>query len=77
MQQDFGLDKNNGCGSSSAFPHTLNYPFDATSMKSLLRICQPNHIMLKNLGLTDDKMIVLLEDGRELAIPLEWFPRLS
>ena len=24
----------------------------------------------------ENKMIVFLEDGRELAVPLEWFPRL-
>ncbi len=29
-----------------------------------------------NLSFTDDKMIVFLEDGRELSVPLEWFPRL-
>ncbi|MBG6110805.1 hypothetical protein H4V97_002171 [Flavobacterium sp. CG_23.5] len=25
---------------------------------------------------SESKMIVFLEDGRELAVPLEWFPRL-
>ena len=25
---------------------------------------------------SDSKMIVFLEDGRELAVPLEWFPKL-
>lgn len=25
---------------------------------------------------SDSKMIVFLEDGRELSVPLEWFPRL-
>lgn len=29
-----------------------------------------------NVDFSDSKMIVFLEDGRELAIPLEWFPRL-
>lgn len=29
-----------------------------------------------NLSFTEDKMVVYLEDGRELAIPLEWFPKL-
>lgn len=29
-----------------------------------------------NLLFTEDKMIVFLEDGRELAVPLEWFPSL-
>ena len=24
---------------------------------------------------SDSKMIVFLEDGRELSVPLEWFPR--
>ena len=25
---------------------------------------------------SDSKIIFILEDGRELAVPLEWFPRL-
>ncbi len=28
------------------------------------------------LSFSKDKMIVLLEDGRELSVPLEWFPKL-
>ena len=26
---------------------------------------------------TDSKMIIILEDGRELSVPLAWFPRLE
>ena len=29
-----------------------------------------------NVHFSDSKMIVLLEDGRELSVPLEWFKRL-
>ena len=29
-----------------------------------------------DLSFTEDKMIVFLNDGRELAVPLEWFPSL-
>jgi hypothetical protein len=29
-----------------------------------------------NIVFKNSKMIVFLEDGRELSIPLEWFPRL-
>lgn len=29
-----------------------------------------------NLFFTEDKMIVQLEDGRELSVPLEWFHKL-
>lgn len=29
-----------------------------------------------NLTFTEDKMIVFIEDGREVSIPLEWFPKL-
>ena len=29
-----------------------------------------------NIAFENSKMIVFLEDGRELSIPLEWFPRL-
>ncbi|MAZ27153.1 MAG: hypothetical protein CL868_08775 [Cytophagaceae bacterium] len=28
------------------------------------------------VSFSQNKMIILLEDGRELAIPLDWFPRL-
>lgn len=28
------------------------------------------------VAFTEDKIIVFLEDGRELSVPLEWFPRL-
>jgi len=29
-----------------------------------------------NIVLSDSKMIVFLEEGRELSVPLEWFPGL-
>lgn len=29
-----------------------------------------------DLFFTDDKMIIYIEDGREISIPLEWFPKL-
>jgi hypothetical protein len=29
-----------------------------------------------NVVFSDSKMIVFLKDGREISIPLEWFPRL-
>jgi hypothetical protein len=29
-----------------------------------------------DLSFTDTKMIILFEDGRELAVPLEWFHKL-
>ena len=30
-----------------------------------------------NVQFTDTKMIIWLEDGRELSVPLEWFPKLK
>ncbi|MEX0680821.1 MAG: DUF2442 domain-containing protein [Balneolales bacterium] len=30
----------------------------------------------KDLRFSDQKMVILLEDKRELAVPLEWFPKL-
>ncbi len=30
----------------------------------------------KDLAFTEEKMIIFLEDGREVSIPLEWFPNL-
>ena len=32
--------------------------------------------LANDLTFTKDKMVVYFEDGRELAIPLEWFPKL-
>jgi hypothetical protein len=29
-----------------------------------------------NIAFDNSKMIIFLEDGRELSVPLEWFPRL-
>lgn len=29
-----------------------------------------------DLWFTDQKLFVRLEDGREIAVPLEWFPKL-
>ena len=29
-----------------------------------------------DISFTEDKMVVFLEDGRALSVPLEWFPRL-
>jgi hypothetical protein len=29
-----------------------------------------------NLTFTEDKMTIFVEDGREVSIPLEWFPKL-
>lgn len=34
-------------------------------------------IKAKNLFFSDSKMIVFFEDGRELGVPLNWFPRLK
>ncbi len=28
-----------------------------------------------NLTFTEDKMTIFIEDGREVSIPLEWFPK--
>jgi len=30
-----------------------------------------------NVLFSDTKMIIWLEDGRELSVPLEWFPKLK
>ena len=29
-----------------------------------------------SVSFTDSKMILFMEDGREIAFPLEWFPKL-
>lgn len=35
------------------------------------------HVLAKSVQFSDDDMIVLLVDGRTIAVPLVWFPRLS
>ncbi len=30
----------------------------------------------KDISFSENKMIVFFEDGRELSVPLEWFPNL-
>ncbi len=32
--------------------------------------------LAQDLKFSKDKMIIMLEDGRELSVPLEWFPKL-
>ncbi len=36
----------------------------------------PTATLAENVRFTDDAMIVMLADGREVSVPLEWFPRL-
>ena len=33
-------------------------------------------VYAKDIRFEDTKMIVLLEDGREISIPIDWFPKL-
>lgn len=39
-------------------------------------VSKPRPAAIINLWFTEDKLYVCLEDGREVAVPLEWFPRL-
>lgn len=32
--------------------------------------------MATDISFTNEKMVIYFQDGRELAIPLEWFPKL-
>jgi len=34
-------------------------------------------IGVKNIRFTDDRIYFELKDGREIGVPLEWFPRLK
>lgn len=36
----------------------------------------PTSVMAIAIRFTDDAMVVGLSDGREVSVPLEWFPRL-
>lgn len=35
------------------------------------------HALAKDVRFEKDRMHVVLQDGRELLVPLEWFPRLA
>lgn len=48
----------------------------ATSHKSA-RAYVPTTALAQAVEFTDDAMRVFLTDGRELSVPLLWFPRLS
>jgi hypothetical protein len=36
----------------------------------------PTSVLALNVRFTEDAMLVGLSDGREISVPLEWFPRL-
>jgi len=36
----------------------------------------PTSVLALNVLFTEDAMLVSLSDGREISVPLEWFPRL-
>jgi len=40
------------------------------------RTLSPTSILALNVRFTEDAMLVSLSDGREISVPLEWFPRL-
>ena len=41
-----------------------------------LSVVSPTSVLALDVRFTDDAMIVTLSDGREVSVPLEWFPRL-
>ena len=41
-----------------------------------LSTVSPTAVLALNVHFTNDAMIVTLLDGREVSVPLEWFPRL-
>ena len=36
----------------------------------------PTSVLALDVRFTEDAMLVSLSDGREISVPLEWFPRL-
>lgn len=41
-----------------------------------LNVVSPTAVLAVNVRFTEDALIVELSDGREISVPLEWFPRL-
>lgn len=39
-------------------------------------VISPTAVLAVNVRFTNDTLIVTLSDGREISVPLEWFPRL-
>lgn len=41
-----------------------------------LKTHSPTSVLATNVSFTEYAMLVSLSDGREVSVPLEWFPRL-
>lgn len=41
-----------------------------------LKTHSPTSVLATEVSFTEDAMLVGLSDGREVSVPLEWFPRL-
>lgn len=41
-----------------------------------LNITSPTSILAVDVRFTEDALLLSLSDGREISVPLEWFPRL-
>jgi hypothetical protein len=41
-----------------------------------LNVSSPTAVLAVNIRFSEDSMHVSLSDGREVSVPLEWFPRL-
>jgi len=41
-----------------------------------LSAVSPTAVLALKVRFTDDALLVALSDGREISVPLEWFPRL-
>ena len=41
-----------------------------------LKTHSPTSVLATSVSFTEDAMLVSLSDGREVSVPLEWFPRL-
>ena len=41
-----------------------------------LSVVSPTSVLALDVRFTNDAMVVTLSDGREVSVPLEWFPRL-
>jgi hypothetical protein len=39
-------------------------------------ITSPTAVLARDVRFSDDALLVTLSDGREVSVPLEWFPRL-
>jgi hypothetical protein len=54
----------------------INYGFTSKELREISEIIDNNEIHIRDKWFSKDMLFVHLQDGREIGVPLLWFPRL-